>query len=237
MKSLFAALLAVSLFGCATSRKETAATPAAPAAAPHAALNTAPTRATNNTIITKEISLFDGKSLEGWQVTGFGGHGEVQVDNGLLKIGMGAELSGVHWTNGGLPNVNYEIALDVMKTDGGDFFCGLTFPVKDSFCSLILGGWGGGVVGLSSLDGMDASENDTSKNMYFEKNRWFHVRVRVLEKQIQTWIDEQKVIDVDTTDRKVGLRAGSIEMSAPLGLATYQTDAAYRNIVLRPVKR
>ena len=44
---------------------------------------------------------------------------------------------------------------------GGDFFATLTFPVDDSFCTFVTGGWGGDIVGLSSIDGWDASDNET----------------------------------------------------------------------------
>jgi len=186
-------------------------------------------------VLTKELSLFDGKTLSGWAITGFGGHGVVGVENGEIQIGMGADLSGINWTNGVLPKVNYEIEFDAMKVDGSDFFCGLTFPVRESYCSLILGGWGGGTVGLSSLDGMDASENDTSRSLYFERKRWFHIRLRVLEEKIETWIDDKKIIDVETKGRKIALRPGDIERGIPLGFSTYQTTAALKTIKIRSV--
>ena len=180
-------------------------------------------------------SLFDGKTLTGWKVTNFGANGDVKAENEQIKIDMGGELSGISYTNSGLPKVDYEVELDAMKIDGSDFFCGLTFPVKDSFCSLIVGGWGGSVVGLSSLDNLDASENDSSKNRYFEPKKWFHIRVRVEADKIHAWIDDDHLIDVSTKDRKVGLRAGDIELSKPLGIATWQTSAALKNIRLRRI--
>ncbi len=186
--------------------------------------------------ILVETNLFNGKNLDGWAVTDFGGHGEVSVENGEIKINMGSELTGVNWTNAAiLPKTNYEIELDAMRREGGDFFCGLTFPVNDSFCSLILGGWGGGVVGISSIDRMDASENETSRNLYFERNRWYHVRVQVAPQKILVWIDQEKTIDVEITGRKISMRPGDIERSVPLGIATWQTSAALKNIRLKPL--
>ena len=90
-------------------------------------------------------TLFDGNTLMGWKVTDFAGHGDVRVENGKLILAMGAALTGINWTNP-LPRMNYEIALEAMKVDGSDFFCGLTFPVGETYCSFIVGGWGGGVV-------------------------------------------------------------------------------------------
>jgi hypothetical protein len=180
-------------------------------------------------------SLFDGKTLTGWKITNFGGNGEVKIEEQQIKLEMGGELTGISWTNKDLPKVNFEVELDAMRVDGNDFFCGLTFPVNNSFCSLIVGGWGGTVVGISSLDGMDASENDTTKSRYFERKKWFHIRVRVEAEKIQAWIGDDQVIDVTTKDRKVSVRAGDIELSKPLGIATWQTSAALKNIRLRKI--
>ena len=52
-----------------------------------------------------------------------------------------------------IPKSNYEIRLEAKRTDGNDFFCGLTFPVQEGFATLIVGGWGGGVTGISNIDG------------------------------------------------------------------------------------
>ena len=104
--------------------------------------------------------MFDGKTLTGWRETEFAGRGEVQCDSGLLVLNMGDPFTGINWTND-FPKINFEVALDAMRVSGSDFFCGLTVPVRDSFCSLIVGGWGGSLLGISSLDHMDASENET----------------------------------------------------------------------------
>src|SRR5947209_3778646 len=95
--------------------------------------------------------LFDGKTLDKWKPTKFGGEGEVHVENGCLVIEAGVTLSGANYT-GKTPNVNYEVELDARKLEGGDFFCGLTVPVGDSFATLIVGGWGGSLCGISCLD-------------------------------------------------------------------------------------
>ena len=175
-------------------------------------------------------SLFDGKSLRGWAITDFAGRGEVKAQNGTIVLGQGV-MTGVTWTNP-YPKMNYEIALDAMRVEGSDFFCGLTFPVGEDPCSLIVGGWGGGVVGLSSLDGEDAANNETTKVMEFERRRWYAIRVRVEPKKIQAWIDDEKLVDVDTTDRRISIRV-EVEASRPLGIASWSTAAALRNIRVR----
>ena len=102
--------------------------------------------------------LFDGRSLGDWKPTPFGSEGEVSVVEGAIRIAMGFDLSGITFA-GEIPRQHYEIALEARRVEGHDFFCGLTFPVGDDPCSLILGGWGGGVVGLSSIDGEDAAHD------------------------------------------------------------------------------
>jgi hypothetical protein len=185
---------------------------------------------------TNWTALFDGKSLTNWAATDFAGHGPVTVEAGELKIAMGDDLAGINWTNGPLPKTDYEISLDAVKVAGGDFFCGLTFPVADSSCSLIVGGWGGSVVGLSSLDGQDASENDTTRSMYLETGHWYHIVLRVTPQKIEAWLDKDKVVDASIVGRKVTLRAGPISLSEPLGVATYATSAKLKNFQLRLIE-
>jgi hypothetical protein len=183
--------------------------------------------------------LFDGKTLAGWTRTEFAGGGQVRVEpdfrgsGAAIVVDAGDTLSGITWTGAPPPKVGYEISLEVMKVEGSDFACGLTFPVAESHASLILGGWGGGVVGVSSIDGMDASQNETTKYMGFTAGRWYAVRLRVTPGKIQAWIDGKAVVDADISGKKISLRHGEIYRSTPLGLATFQTIGAYRALRLR----
>ncbi len=176
-------------------------------------------------------SMFEGKTLQGWKKTEFGGEGEVAVKDARIVIAMGSPMSGITWT-GEFPKIDYEISLEAMRVDGSDFFCGLTFPVGDSPCSFIVGGWGGGVVGLSSIDGSDASENETTKYQEFEKGRWYTVRVRVSKEKIEAWLDKKQMVDLPTKDRRISIRP-EVELSRPLGISTYATTAALRDIKVR----
>jgi hypothetical protein len=112
----------------------------------------------------------------------------------------------------------------------------LTVPVRDSFCSLIVGGWGGSLVGISSLDSLDASENETTKFETFDKEQWYQIRLRVTPKKIEAWIDNHKLIDVDTTDKRISLRPGDIELSKPFGIAAWDTAAVIREVKMRKVE-
>jgi len=132
-----------------------------------------------------------------------------------------------------LPKIDYEVTLQAKRTMGSDFFCGLTFPFKDSHATLILGGWGGSLIGISSLDDFDASENDTGDAYVFEDNKWYDVRLRVTEAKLQVWLDDKMVIDCDVEGRKVSMRFGEIEMSAPFGICTYATTGVIREVSIR----
>lgn len=178
----------------------------------------------------KWLSLFDGKTLKGWAITDFGGRGEVKVADGKIILGSGS-MTGVTLTSG-IPRMNYEAELEAMRVDGSDFFCGLTFPVGKDPCSLIVGGWGGNLVGLSSLDGEDASSNETTKFMNFESGRWYKIRLIVKPASIQAWIDGEKMVDVVTTDRRISVRF-EVEPSIPFGIATWSTTGAIRNVRVR----
>ena len=146
-------------------------------------------------------------------------------------MSKGLDMSGVTWS-GPVVRMNYEITLEAMRVEGFDFFCGLTFPVKEDQCTLVLGGWGGTVVGLSNIDYYDAMNNETMTMMEFENNKWYQVRLRVTEKMIQAWIEDEMYVDYAWPGHKLDIRM-EVDMSAPLGIATWQTGGAIRNIQLR----
>jgi hypothetical protein len=178
--------------------------------------------------------LFDGRSLKGWEVVSryeYDKHGEVGVQEGVLVLKAGSPGTGVRWL-GEFPRIDYELVLEAKKLEGNDFFCGLTFPVGEQALTLILGGWGGSVVGLSLIDGEPAAENETCRWMSFEANRWYHIRLRVSACAVIVWLDGEKIIGLDPRGRKLSLRWES-EPCAPLGIATWRTAAAYRQIRFR----
>jgi hypothetical protein len=180
------------------------------------------------------ISLFDGKSLGKWKPIEFGGEGEVKVDEeGHLEFDFGAIMTGVNWSEAPPAKSNYEISLEAMKLDGNDFFCALTFPVKESHATLVVGGWGGGIVGVSSVDDLDASENETMNIEGFETNVWYRIKVRVTDAKIQAWIDDRQMVDLEIGDKKISLRPGDIELCVPVGIASFMTRAQYKNLQWR----
>lgn len=183
----------------------------------------------------KPVILFDGSSLDDWQAFDAGASGSVDIEDGQMIIGTGESLTGVIYRKKDtLPVTNYEITLEAMRQEGVDFFCGLTFPVGNlkTCMTLVLGGWGGSVTGISSIDGLDASENSTGHYRRFDDKKWYRVKLRVTPANVSVWSNDEKIIDADIAGKKVGLRPGPIEDFAPLSLTTYQTKAAIRNIKL-----
>lgn len=174
--------------------------------------------------------LFDGKSLSGWEVTNFGPQGPVSLSDGSVILGMGDGCTGITW-NEEFPVDNYEVSLEAMRVDGTDFFCGMTFPVGKDPCTLIVGGWGGTVVGLSSINGMDASENETTTLMQFEKNRWYNIRLKVADGKILVLIDDEVAVDFAIGDNMISIRP-EVELSKPFGICSWHTTAALRKIKL-----
>ena len=182
----------------------------------------------------KWTSLFDGQSLGKWQVVDkydFNRHGKVAAEGGCIVLESGSPCTGIRW-GGEFPKTDYELAWEAKRVEGGDFFCGLTFPVGDTALTLILGGWGGWVCGLSCIEGERAAENETITSIQFEQDRWYHVRVRVAKSKILVWVDDKETVEFDCRDRKINVDL-TMEPCLPLGVATYYTTGALRNIQFR----
>lgn len=176
------------------------------------------------------ISLYDGKSLNGWEITNFGTQGPVYISEGNIILSYGEGCTGINFIND-FPKVNYEVSLEAMKTSGNDFFCGITFPVNETFCSFIVGGWGGPVVGLSIIDGKDASENETKMLKNFEQNIWYKIKLKVTTEKIESWIDNEKILDFEIGDHDLYIRP-EVSLSKPFGITTWNTTGVLRKIRL-----
>lgn len=175
--------------------------------------------------------LFDGKTLNNWEITQFGTQGIVKVSEGNIVLGMGDGCTGITYT-GDFPEMNYEVSLEAKKVKGNDFFCGMTFPVDSSYCSLIVGGWGGPVIGLSSIDGRDGSDNQTTTLKKFEKDTWYHIRLKVTPGKIEAWVDYEKLIDFATADHQLSIRP-EVLLSRPFGICSWVTTAHLRDIRMK----
>ncbi|MCY3006999.1 MAG: DUF1080 domain-containing protein [Planctomycetota bacterium] len=193
---------------------------------------------------TKETSKADPKvqwkkvlpesGLEGWEKTNFGGEGPVEIKDGVLAFMPGEPMTGVNKLGKDFPTENFEMQWSAQRIDGSDFFVGITFPVGKEHCSLIVGGWGGGLVGISSIDGNDASENETASYRNFKNGQWYEFKVRVDAKNITVWIDKEQILEVPRGERKFSVRA-EVMRSRPLGYCVFQSKVAVKDWVYRSI--
>lgn len=135
---------------------------------------------------------------------------------------------------GETPRQNYQVTFEAKRIAGDDFFCGLTFPVEKSYCTLLLGGWGGGTTGLSNIDDFAAVENETTGYHEFKTDRWYRVRLRVTPERIQAWLDEQSIVDVEAIGKRFSIWWEQ-EPARPLGIASWNTTAAVRRLRVESV--
>ncbi len=180
------------------------------------------------------IELFDGRSLRGFAVTDFGGQGEVAVEDGAIEFDFGTPLTGLTWT-GAPPRGDYDLEVTAARVEGTDFFCGVTFPVHDAHLTLVLGGWGGSLCGISSLDGEDASSNETRTLRRFEEGRDYRVLLRVRQDHLEVDLDGAPLLRAALEGRALSLRP-EVELSRPLGIASFGTRARVRALRWRPAR-
>jgi len=178
-------------------------------------------------------SLMDGKTLAGWEVVRYGGEGEPYVKNGVLTLPMATSgmSTGICWVGDPLPVNNYVIYYEARRVEGNDIFGALSFPYGDTFATLIFGGWAGIVSGLSCIDGMDASQNETTQHVYFKDKQWYPVQLRVTPDSIRAFVDTVKVVDIATAGKRIHLRSGTLASS--LTLSSYSTTGEIKNMRIK----
>ncbi|MCB1226755.1 MAG: DUF1080 domain-containing protein [Verrucomicrobiales bacterium] len=182
--------------------------------------------------------LLSAEWLPHWSAAGIEGEGAVTLSPGSLRLEQGQPMTGARfspdWQAAGLPLIDYAISFEARRVEGRDFFATLTFPVGelDRCLSWVVGGWGGTVVGISSVDHADASENSTRGEMAFEQGRWYRLRLEVRQTEVSAWIDDRPMVRLNLKGHHLGLRSGDIERTAPLGFATWMTVGEVRSLRL-----
>jgi hypothetical protein len=187
----------------------------------------------------KWTSMFDGKQMKGWKLPkgyDYEDAGKVEVKDGNLVLNGGFYATGIRWP-GKFPKTNYEVQLEAQRVDGYDFFVGMSFPVGEGALTLILGGWGGNLTGLSCVDGYRADENETCSSIDFKNKKWYRVRVRVTDERVTAFVDDEKICDLETNDRKLTVTS-EMEPCLPFGFATWGgTTGALRKIRYRTLSK
>jgi len=183
-----------------------------------------------------EWKLLSAEFAASWKAAGIPDEGVVSITESEITLQAGQPMTGVRfeaWNTAKVPRMRYSIEFEAMRVEGNDFFGTVTFPVGDPHVSLVIGGWGGTLVGISSIDDMDASENGTTGNAYFKNNDWHRVRIEVRDDDLRAWINDKIFVNVSTKGHKLGLRPGDIEKCAPFGFASYATQARIRGVVVQ----
>ncbi len=156
---------------------------------------------------------------------------------GILVLKGGSPFSAVKYTGPEtLLNLKgYEIKWDAMRTGGSDFFSALTFPVGDwkTCVSIVNGGWGGTVVGVSNIGFANASENETSRGYTFTNGRWYEFTVQVTPDVIRLLINGVEQFKVTVTGKKLSMHMSEITKCQPLGFSSYSSDGAIRHLRIR----
>ena len=124
--------------------------------------------------------------------------------------------------------VDDELSDEAMRRDGGDFFAAATFPVGMSFLTLVNGGWGGNVTGLSSLDGPTPRRTRPAGSSSTRTRPGTGSASGSPRRGIRWRIDAKEVVAVNDREQHVGTRIET-RGNQPLGFATWETGGALRN--------
>ena len=121
-----------------------------------------------------------------------------------------------------------------VRVSGSDFFGSVTFPVgnRERCVTFVLGGWGGTQVGISSIDGADANQNETGSSVRIENGRWYRIRIEVQEQSVRVWLDDRPLVSFNPKGRQLHLRGGDIAQCVPFGFATFATEGRVRACVV-----
>ena len=183
------------------------------------------------------VSLFNGENLDGWKIADYYGTGKVAVEDGIIRLGLGMMITGITYdSEKEFPKTDFEIELESQRTTGTDFFATVTLPVGDGFCSFVTGGWGGSIFGLSSINGYDASENSYTKCLVSENDKWYKIRIRVTEKRILCWVDDEELINCERDEDKKFTTRFEVRTSQPMGIANYCCDSEVKNVRYRMLR-
>ncbi len=180
------------------------------------------------------LVLWDGKSLDGWKPVAGVRSGKVEVKDGTLRLAAGEPMTGVTTTRTDLPTTNYRLSYQAKRTSGNDFFAAATFPVGPSFVTLVNGGWGGGVTGLSLINGSSAAENETNHFVKYQNDVWYTFDVEVTGRVIVCKVNGEPVVTFPHEGVQLKTRIET-RSNQPLGFAAYRSAGEIRQIEVKPL--
>ncbi len=187
------------------------------------------------------VSLFDGKTLDGWSVVkrfggvalvnGGGAGGEVYVKDGQLVLEPGRPTAGIAWTRA-FPETDYEVELEAMRLEGDADPASFTFPAGQEHCTFH-GACYLQFVGLSLVDGRQCHENGTGRVIRYENGRWYRIRLQVTAARVRAWIDETPVVDFARAGHALTPHVPEVR---PFGIWNWDAKSAVRSIRVRRLK-
>lgn len=86
-------------------------------------------------------------------------------------------------------------------------------------------------MGLSNVDDMSAVDNSTTRSIQFKKGTWYDIEAEVSDKTIVVALDDKVIIEQDLKDHRFEVWPQQ-EPARPLGITTYDTKGAIRDVVV-----
>ena len=185
--------------------------------------------------VGKWQELFNGQSLKGWRVgtQAYPGSGAVFVQAGAITMEAGGPCTAIAWS-GNFPTADYEVELEAKRISGRGDFGSIVFPVGGSHCLFAEGI--DGMVGLELLEGRSYSQNETSRRLPFDNDRWYRIRLVVKKARITALVDEKVVFELPVAGHQFSVMS-RFEPLRPFGIYTWETRASIRKIRMRPLKQ
>ncbi len=132
----------------------------------------------------------------------------------------------------------YELRWEAQRSTGADFFAALTFPVGDlkRCVTLVNGGWGGSVVGISCVDDLNASEQPQSTGYNFVNGRWYAFLLQVTPEAIRVVIDGNEQFVINVKGRRLSMHPSEIRLCEPLGFGSFSSAGVVRGLQMRALQ-
>jgi len=88
-----------------------------------------------------------------------------------------------------------------------DFFEVITLPIRrlHTCATLVVSGWGRGLVAISSIDVLNANKNFIRGEHRFINGQWYRFRLEVRENDLKGWLDEPLIINASVRSRTISL--------------------------------
>jgi hypothetical protein len=189
------------------------------------------------------VSLFDGKTLDGWAQKN--GTATYRVEDGTI----------VGKTNEGSPNsflcsekdyADFELKFEVQVDDALNSGVQIRSQSKPEFnngrvhgpqVEIATNGTAGYIYGEGLKTGwLSENRTDPQANAAFKKGQWNQYRVLAVGKSIKTWVNDVPVADL--TDDKTDMACGFIGLQVHgIAKGTGPYEVRWRNIAIREIKK